>query len=69
MENSILSAILAVFTAIFTWIIGALESVVSVFWVAGTGLTFFGVLAVVALGISIFFLLIGVVQNFLHFRS
>ena len=69
MSNSILTAILAVFTALFDWLITALDSVVSLFWSTSTGLTFFGVLAVVALGISIFFLLIRVVQNFLHFRS
>lgn len=69
MENSILTAILAVFTALFEWLIESLTAVVGLFWVAGTGLTFFGVLAIVSLGIAIFFLLIRVIQNFLHFRS
>ena len=55
-ESSILTAILAVFTAIFEWLIEALTSVVGLFWVAGTGLTFFGVLVIISLGIAIFFL-------------
>ena len=68
MSLSILASVLDVFTTISTWLIGALQSVVDLFWLNGE-LTFFGVLAVAALGISIFFLLIRVVQNFLHFRS
>lgn len=68
MTGSVGEIILQVFTAIFTWLISSLESVVGLFWDSGD-LTFFGVLAVFSLGISIFFLLVRVVQNFLHFRS
>lgn len=56
---NIIGALTAVFDAIMTWIISAIEAVVQVFWVAETGLTFLGVLALVALGISIFFLILG----------
>ena len=64
----------AVFTAVFTWLEGAIQSVLSVFWDAtansGAGeLTILGVLALVALAISIFFLLMGLIQNFLHLRG
>ena len=65
---SIISAITAVFTAIMEWIMTAITSVIAVFW-TGTQLTFLGVLALIALGISIFFLLVGLVQNFLHLRG
>ena len=68
MSLSIMASVLDVFTEISTWLIGALQNVIDLFWSNGE-LTFFGVLAVAALGISIFFLLINVVQNFLHFRS
>lgn len=68
MTASVITAITAVFTAIFEWIITAIELVVPVFYGA-EGLTFMGVLALVALGISIFFLILGLIQNFLHFRS
>lgn len=65
---NIVSAITAVFTAIMDWIITAIESVIPVFYSA-EGLTFLGVLALIALGISIFFLVLGLIQNFLHFRG
>lgn len=65
-----LADILTVFTEIFTWIREAMIGVVDVFYDPATSeLTFFGILGIAALGISIFFLLMRVVQNFLHFRS
>lgn len=66
---AIVSAITAVFTAIFEWIIGVIPDVVVVFWAAETGLTFIGVLMLLALGVSLFFLILGLIQRFLHFRS
>lgn len=68
MTASVISAITAVFTAIFEWILSAITAVIPVFW-SGEGLTFLGVLALIALGISIFFLVMGLIQNFLHFRG
>ena len=65
---TVISAITAVFTAVMSWIITAIQSVVAVFW-TGEALTFLGVLALIALGISIFFLLVGLIQNFLHLRG
>lgn len=65
---TVISAITAVFTAVMQWIITAINSVIAVFW-TGEALTFLGVLALIALAISIFFLLIGLVQNFLHLRG
>lgn len=68
--NSIITAITGVFTAIADWITTSLPSITEIFYNSEQGsLTFLGVLAVVALGISIFFLLMGLVQNFLHFRG
>ena len=65
---TVISAITAVFTAVMQWIITAIQSVIAVFW-TGEALTFLGVLALIALAISIFFLLVGLVQNFLHLRG
>lgn len=69
-----ISAITGVFDAVFTWLKTAITSVLSVFYTAGSGdtggqLTFLGVLALIALAISIFFLLVGLIQNFLHLRG
>lgn len=68
MTATVISAITAVFTAVMGWLQTAITSVVAVFW-TGEGLTFLGVLALIALGISIFFLLVGLIQNFLHLRG
>lgn len=66
-----ITAILDVFESVGNWIVITLtDVVVPMFWAsADSELTFFGVLAVAALGVSLFFLLVRVVQNFLHFRS
>lgn len=66
---TILTSILAVFTAIGEWIGGAVNALIPMFYVAETGLTFLGVLSVAALAISVTFLLIGLIQRFLHFKG
>lgn len=43
--------------------------IISFFYDPVFGLTPFGVLSLAGIGISIFFLLMRVVQNFLHFRG
>lgn len=69
----ILEAIFAVFTDVGDWIISALTSLMSIFWTAGADgagqLTFLGVLAVAGLAFSVIFLIIGIIQRFLHFRG
>lgn len=66
---NIVNSILELFTALSEWLVTTIPSIMSMFYVAETGLTFLGALAVAGLGISVIFLLIGVIQNFLHFRS
>lgn len=70
----IITAMTNVFDAVFTWILSAVNAVIPIFWTAGTGdtagqLTFLGILALIGLAISIFFLLVGLIQNFLHLRG
>lgn len=68
--TSVLTAILAVFTSIGEWIGTAVQNLTPMFYVAETGvLTFLGTLAVAGLAFSVVFLIIGVIQNFLHFRG
>lgn len=67
--TDVLTAVLAVFMAVAEWIGTAFTALIPIFWVSGTGLTFLGVLAVAALAFSITFLIIGIIQRFLHFRS
>lgn len=66
---TILEAVLAVFTAVGNWLSGAFTSLLPIFYVAETGLTFLGTLAVAGLAFSVIFLLIGIISKFLHFRG
>lgn len=59
-----------VFDGLGVWLIAGLNNVIALFWVADTGtLTLLGVLAVCGLAVSVFLLIVGIIQNFLHFRG
>lgn len=68
MTATLVSAITAVFTAIGEWIVSSLDTLQAIFW-TDQGLTFMGVLAVCGLAFSVIFLIIGIIQRFLHFRG
>lgn len=66
--TAIITAITGVFTAIGSWIADAVTEVTPMFY--GTeGLTFLGTLAVCGLAFSVMFLIIGIIQKFLHFAG
>lgn len=65
----ILTAVLAVFTAIGEWIADAITALLPIFYNAETGLTLMGVLAVAGLAFSVIFLVMRIIENFLHFRG
>ena len=67
--TNVLTNILEIFDGIGTWIVGAVEDLTPMFYTAETGLTFMGVLAVAGLAFSVIFLILGIIQNFLHFRG
>ena len=67
--TGVIESLMAIWTAISTWIVSSISSVSVIFYSAETGLTLLGVLAVSSLGIGVIFLLIGVVQKFFHFRG
>lgn len=66
---TIVNAITGVFTEIGSWLVTAVNSLIPMFWTAEAGLTLLGSLSIIGLAISVTFLLIGVIQNFLHFRG
>lgn len=66
---TILEAILAIFSGVGDWIGDAVTALIPMFYVAETGLTFMGVLAVAGLAFSVVFLILGIIQKFLHFRG
>lgn len=69
MTANVITALTAVFDAVMSWLATAIESVIPIFWTSTDGLTFLGVLALVGLAISVFFLIVGLIQNFLHLRG
>lgn len=66
---NIVTAITDVFSAIGEWISTEMPTYMSMFYTAENGLTFLGVLAVAGLSFSVIFLLIGIIQRFLHFSG
>lgn len=66
---SVVTAITTTWGELMNWLVTNVPGVIKVFYDAETGLTFLGTLAVVALGISVFFLIMGLIQNFLHLRG
>lgn len=66
---NVLDSILDVFTAVGQWITEAVNNIIPMFYGTETGLTFMGVLAVAGLAFSVVFLILGIIQNFLHFRG
>lgn len=71
----ILTQVFSVFTKFAEWIKSTIPTLISLFYTApasegGTGsLTLLGVLAVCGLAMSVTFLLIGIIQRFLHFAG
>jgi hypothetical protein len=67
--NAILDAIFAVFTGVVDWFVETLQTVVTLFYTSETGLTFFGVLGLCALGVSLVLMFIRIVKNYLTFKG
>lgn len=67
--NSILAAIFAVFAQVGNWVVTTIPTFYALFYNAETGLTLLGVLAVAGLGMSVIFLLIGIIQRFLKWQA
>lgn len=66
---NILDSILEVFSSVGEWISSAVVDIMPMFYSAEGGLTLVGILAVAGLAFSVVFLVIGIIQNFLHFRG
>lgn len=65
--TGILESVLNVFASVGGWIAEQMPVIMAMFYNAETGLTLLGVLAVAGLAFSVVFLLIGIIQRFLHF--
>lgn len=67
----IMDAVFSVFGSIGDWFVEFMPTLLALFWTPGTGsdtgsLTLLGVLAVAGLGMSVVFLMLGLVQRFFH---
>lgn len=66
----IFGAIAEVWTDVSEWLVGHFTQIQQIFWTtteSGDGsLTFMGILAVIALGISIFLLVMSIIKSFLR---
>ena len=68
--TSVITAILAVFSAIGSWIVQAVQDMIPIFWNSSdSSLTLIGVLSVAGLGLSVIFLVVGLIQRFFHFAG
>lgn len=69
-QESFLDKLFSIFSNIGQWLRGQIDLIIGLFWNAkAVQLTFFGVLSLISLGISVVLLLIKLILNFLHFRS
>ena len=65
----LITTVLGVFTDVSEWLITNLETVIGLFWDATEGQTFFGILALVPLAISVVMMLFAIVRSYLNFRA
>lgn len=66
---NLITTVLGVFTDVATWLITNLQSVIGLFWDATEGLTFFGMLALIPLAISVVMMLFAIVRSYIKFRA
>lgn len=65
---TVLESILDIFLSVGSWISGAVNSLIPMFWNAADGtLTFVGILSVSALALSVVFLVLSLIEKFLRF--
>lgn len=71
MENisTVITAVLAVFTAVLEWFVESITVAVGIFWSAETGLTFIGTLAVIAFAIAVVLMLLAMIRSYLKNRG
>ena len=71
MENisTVVTAVLAVFTAVLQWFVTSIEVAIGIFWTVEAGLTFLGTLAVIGLAIAIVLMLFAMIRSYLKNRG
>lgn len=67
--TTLITTILSVFTQVVEWITGAVNAVVPMFYSAETGLTLIGTMSIITVAFGVCFLIVGLIQRFMGFRS
>lgn len=66
---SIISSFVEVWQALVTYVVGLFPSIIELFYVAETGLTFVGVIAVIMAGVALLLLVFNLIRSFLPMRG
>ena len=69
MEKTLITAIVAVWSALADWMIEYIPGFFTLFYSSESGLTLLGILAIAFTGIALVFLVIGLITNFFRLRS
>lgn len=67
LEGNVLTAVLAVLSAIAGWFVETIPTLTGIFW-SGGALTFVGTLATIGVGIACIMLVMSILRRFLSFR-
>lgn len=67
--TGVAESILSVLTAISTWFVSSISTMLAIFYSPESGLTVIGVLSVCALGVSVILLVLNKVSDFFHWRG
>lgn len=67
--SSIVTEILAVFTAFLQWFVGSIETAVAIFYVAGSGLTVIGTITVIGLALAVTLLVAAWIRSLMKNRG
>lgn len=67
--TTIIEAFVAVWASMVDFLVGLFPDLISLFWVAETGLTFVGVMAVIMAGIALILLVFNLIRSFFAMRG
>ena len=66
---SIISSFVEVWQALVNYVVSLFPSIIELFYVAETGLTFVGVIAVIMAGVALMLLVFNLIRSFLPMRG
>ena len=67
--TGVAESVLSVLTAVGTWFVSMITTMLPIFYSSETGLTIIGVLSVCGLGVGVILLVVNKVSDFFHWRG